>query len=118
MNRISASGLALVMLSATLLVSGCGSSGGAPMLGRTPMSGAKTVTIKGFRYHPADLTVSPGTNVTWVNQDRAPHTVTGKGLNLDDLTSGRRSAFTFRRKGTYTYVCSFHPFMRGRVVVR
>ena len=109
----------LVLAPAALLLGACGSSEEkkSPAASGTTASATKTVTIQDFRYRPAELNVSAGTKVTWTNRDRAPHTVTGKGIDLDDLTSGRSASFTFDMAGTYAYVCSFHPFMKGRVVV-
>lgn len=77
---------------------------------------AATVTIRDFKYGPA-LHVATGTAVTWVNRDSAPHTVTGPGLKLGTLAKGQRRSFTFSKAGTYSYVCLFHPFMHGTVVV-
>ena len=57
----------------------------------------------------------------WANADPAPHTVTstdGAALDSPRLGQGGRYAFTFRRAGTYAYLCAVHPSMRGRVVVR
>lgn len=79
---------------------------------------AKAVAVRDFKYLPTPLTVSVGTKVTWTNEDSAPHTVTGDGLKLGDLMKGGAKSFTFTKAGTYAYVCEFHPFMKGTVVVR
>src|SRR5580765_3750962 len=34
------------------------------------------VSIDNFSYSPAELTIRPGTRVTWTNHDDVPHTVT------------------------------------------
>ena len=34
------------------------------------------------------------------------------------LDSAGRFTFTFRRLGTYHYICSVHPYMHGEIVVR
>lgn len=102
---------------ALLALAGCG--GGGHTTTTTPTAtktAASVVTIKDFKYG-APLKVAAGTKVTWVNTDNAPHTVTGPGLKLGTLTKGQRKSFTFTRKGTYDYVCDFHPFMHGEVVV-
>jgi plastocyanin len=78
------------------------------------------VTIDNFNFTPAAMTVSAGTKVTWVNKDDVPHTVTSddklfgsRALDTDDTFS-----FTFQSPGTYTYYCSVHPKMTGKVVVK
>jgi len=78
------------------------------------------VKIDNFSFLPQDITVAPGTMVTWVNQDDIPHTVTStadlfksKPLDTDDKFS-----FTFDKSGTYEYHCSIHPKMTGKVIVQ
>jgi plastocyanin len=78
-----------------------------------------SATIDNFTFAPAQLTVKPGTTVTWRNEDDIPHTVASasrlfksKALDTDDSFS-----FTFTAPGTYEYFCSLHPRMTGTVVV-
>ncbi|WP_236572824.1 cupredoxin domain-containing protein [Streptomyces sp. GS7] len=80
---------------------------------------ANQVAIAGFAFSPSTLTVSKGTTVTWTNEDRAPHTVTGSGgLNSPTLWGGDSYTFTFKTAGTFSYGCDIHPFMHGTVVVK
>ena len=76
-----------------------------------------TVDIKAFKYAPATVTVKAGSRVTWINHDTAGHTATFKGLDTDRLEKGDRKALTFETPGRYRYVCAFHAFMSGEVVV-
>jgi YVTN family beta-propeller protein len=82
------------------------------------IGGAK-VSINNFTFTPAEVTVAPGENVTWINDDGAPHGleypdgVKGTDLLLPGASFSRR----FDRSGTFDYVCSVHPYMTGRVVV-
>ena len=77
------------------------------------------VTIDNCTFAPAALSVKVGTTVTWKNQDDIPHTVVSAGkfkskaLDTDDSFS-----FTFNKAGTYSYHCSVHPRMTGKIVVR
>jgi len=100
----------LLTLPLAALLIGCGSAHKD-----TTATKAATVPIKSFKFGPA-LHVAAGTTVTWVNDDNAPHTVTGRGISLT-LKHGQRGSFTFSKPGTYAYVCQFHPFMHGTVVV-
>ena len=86
-----------------------------------PMSGDVTVTIDNFAFGAGAVTLAPGSTVTWVNQDDAPHTVVaddGKSFRSKVLDTGDRFSFTFDQAGTWTYFCSVHPHMTGKVVVK
>ena len=89
-----------------------------------PTAGARsktmTVSIKGFAFNPPNATVAPGTTVTWVNDDQAPHTATANDGAFDSgtLQPGQSYSFVFDKPGTYAYICDLHPFMKGSVVVR
>ncbi|MFA5967275.1 MAG: PQQ-dependent sugar dehydrogenase [Patescibacteria group bacterium] len=77
------------------------------------------VSIKNFAFSPATLTIPVGTKVTWKNEDAMLHTVTSQG-NFDsgNLTQGKEFSFTFNTKGTFSYICTLHPFMKGKIVVQ
>ena len=119
----------LAASAATVLLVACGggdSSGGDSM---APGSNAETqppavagnqVAIKGFAYSPVDLTVSQGTAVRFTNEDSAEHTATAEGSGFDTGTieRGQTKTVKLERPGTFTYVCSFHPFMHGSITVK
>ncbi|MEN3270883.1 MAG: hypothetical protein V7646_7777 [Pseudonocardia sp.] len=77
-----------------------------------------TVAIAGFAFVPAAITVSPGTTVTWRNNDSAGHDVSGGPLHSPLLSQGGTWSYTFATPGTYRYICSVHPNMTGTVTVR
>jgi plastocyanin len=79
---------------------------------------ASTVSIAGFAYVPAAITVPAGTTVTWRNNDSAGHDVSGGPLHSPLLSQGATWSFTFATPGTYSYICSIHPNMTGTVTVR
>ena len=78
-----------------------------------------TVRINGMRFEPQNLTVKPGTKVTWVHGGQMPHTITGTadGPRSSTLYNGQQYSHTFGEKGLYTYSCSLHPSMTGSVTV-
>jgi len=98
---------------------------GAPFATLALAAGAPAATsadleIAKFVFAPKEITVAPGTKVTWVNRDEVPHTVASsdrsfasKGLDTDD-----RFEHTFSTEGDYSYICTVHPFMTGVVHVR
>jgi len=79
------------------------------------------VTINGFAFMPASITVPVGTRVVWTNQQpQVPHTVTSDTAGLFDsgtIQTGATFAFTFNQVGTFAYHCNIHPNMHGTVVV-
>ncbi len=79
------------------------------------------VGIRGLLYVPSPVTVSPGTTVRWVNEDRALHTVTSEGsggpLASEELGRGDTYEYTFRKPGRYDYYCVVHPFMKSGITV-
>jgi plastocyanin len=98
----------------------------AAMLISVPAASAQdkmTVSIQDFFFDPGQLTVAPGTTVTWVNEGEAPHTVTstdGKELDSATLQPGDTYSFTFKDDDageTYAYHCSIHPQMTASVKV-
>jgi len=78
-----------------------------------------TVAIDGTAYVPPTLTVARGTAVTWENRDPFPHTVTSAG-NFDSgsIAAGARWRYVASKPGRYEYVCTFHPNMKGTLVVQ
>jgi plastocyanin len=83
-----------------------------------PASGDQ-ITIDGFAFAPATLTVKAGATVTWTNRDEEPHTVAASDGSFRSPGMGTGATFThtFANAGTFNYVCSIHPMMHGSVVV-
>ena len=92
------------------------SSGSAP----APASDGQAIAIKDNTF-PKETDVSPGTKVTWTNDDDVAHTVTsmhGGPLKSGTLDKGASYSYTFSSPGTYAYYCSVHPDMKGTVTAR
>jgi plastocyanin len=79
------------------------------------------VKIDNFSFGPAALTVPVGTTVTWTNRDDIPHTVVStddpKTFKSKVLDTDEKFSYTFSKPGTYSYFCSIHPKMTGKVIV-
>ena len=58
--------------------------------------------------------------MTWTNRDDIPHTVVSddKVFKSKVMDTDEKFSFTFEKPGTYSYFCSVHPKMTGRVVVQ
>lgn len=77
-----------------------------------------TVTIEGMQFQPATVTVKAGDTVVWRNKDLVPHTATAAGkFDSKSIAPGGQWSWTAKAKGRQDYVCSFHPTMKGTVVV-
>lgn len=80
------------------------------------------VTIQSYAFSPSSITVKAGTKVTWTNKDSVAHTVTSDSGSADTFNSGDINqdatySYTFNTVGTFTYHCTFHPSMLGKVIV-
>ena len=78
------------------------------------------VRIDNFSFGPPELTVAAGTTITWTNRDDIPHTVVSsdKAFKSKVLDTDEKFSSTFRTPGTFSYFCSIHPKMIGKVVVQ
>jgi plastocyanin len=78
-----------------------------------------TVSIQDFFFEPDQITVAPGTTVTWVNDGEEPHTSTADDGMWDSgtLQPGESFSFTFDEPGSYAYFCEIHPDMTATVNV-
>ena len=109
--------LVLVVVVAMTSMTGClGSNNQGP-----PPSG-NTVDISNFAFVPANMTVSVGTTVTWVNQDSVTHTVTSDlnspvPFDSGNLAPGAQYSRTFTTAGVYHYHCTIHPYMVAVIIV-
>ncbi|MGZ5227705.1 MAG: cupredoxin domain-containing protein [Burkholderiales bacterium] len=78
-----------------------------------------TVVIEGVVFVPETLTVRAGDTVTWINKDPFPHTATAQDRSFDsrDIPANKRWKYTARKAGSFPYVCTLHPTMKGTLIV-
>jgi len=78
------------------------------------------VEIHNMKFNPPTLSIAAGTKVTWVNEDSSPHTVTDKGkvFRSAGLDTKDSFSYTFESPGEFTYFCTIHPMMTGKIVVK
>ena len=93
---------------------------GAAALTAAVAASPATVSIDNFNFSPMTLTVAAGTTVTWTNNDDIPHTVRAVdgSFHSKALDSADSYSFTFAKPGVYSYFCSVHPKMVGKVIVK
>lgn len=78
-----------------------------------------SIAISNFTFKPGDLHIKAGTRVTFRNEDDIPHRIAAvdgsfasKALDSDDQAS-----FTFKTAGVFSYFCTLHPRMQGKIIV-
>ena len=88
-------------------------------------AGEETIRIDGSQFDPPELTISVGTEVSWVNADSFGHTVTEgtDGTPVDDpiidedIAQNATVSVTFDEPGTYEITCRIHPSMQMTITV-
>src|SRR4051794_32431858 len=100
-----------VLVSAPCLAQDASNAGAGPVA---------TVSMDHNTFTPGEITVVPGTTVTWVNNEVMPHTVVdvNKEFRSKTLVKDAKFSFTFTTPGDYSYLCSIHPNMKGKVIVK
>jgi plastocyanin len=107
----------LVLLALVLPLSAACSSSGDTSSSAAPAGGG-AVGIADFKFTPATVNVPVGGSVVWTNNDTQQHTATSSGnFDAGAIQPGKSATVDFPTAGSFTYICSFHPFMTGTVVV-
>jgi plastocyanin len=108
---------AILLMAAALAAMPAASRAGEAI--RTAAAAPAAVEIKNLHFVPDKLTIAAGTTVTWKNEDNNPHTVTDRGrvFRSAGLDTGDTFSYTFTAPGEFTYFCTIHPMMVGRIVV-
>jgi plastocyanin len=78
------------------------------------------VSMKDIKFNPGTVTIKAGGKVTWTNDDSVGHDVTADDFESGSpggIQGGSTYSHTFKKPGTYDYVCSVHPGMKGSVKV-
>ena len=85
-----------------------------------PENGEVLIVIENFVFVPSEITVTPGTRVTWINKDEAPHTATSvdKKFNSGGMDTADKFSVVFNDKGEYPYFCALHPHMKASITVK
>ncbi|MDQ3737840.1 MAG: cupredoxin domain-containing protein [Actinomycetota bacterium] len=79
------------------------------------------ITIMGFAFEPAEISVPVGTEITWTNEDSARHSVIsddgGGPFESEEFENGESYTAVVEEEGTFPYVCGVHPDMSATVTV-
>src|SRR5215218_5282226 len=104
--------------------------GGGPAGGGPTINIIEGAAVQGSPdYDPDDLTAKKGDEVTVVNQDTVPHTVTSgtgatdpnsaKSFDTSIINGGESATISLAQvePGQYDYYCMIHPYMTGKMTV-
>lgn len=117
-RNLSLASATLVLLSVTIAVF---AFRGRP---QSPQSNVVTVEIRDYKFVPETVTVHQGDTVEWKNEDTVLHTATADGqaqkpaFDSGSLSKGATWRYVASTKGTYNYICTFHTYMKGQLVVQ
>jgi plastocyanin len=116
-----------VLLPLVIGLAACGGGGAtsAPAASQGGGTGGgdtgETVSMANTQFSPSELTIAPGTTVTFTNT--SGHTVT-EGSNgeavadpIVDEQGGADVTVTFEEPGTYQITCKIHPSMNMTITV-
>lgn len=77
------------------------------------------VKMERVTFAPAEVTVHVGDSVEWDNSDIVAHTATSKEGGFDvNVVPGRKGSSVMKTAGMFSYVCRYHPNMKGQIVVQ
>ena|SRR5690349_14057312 len=79
------------------------------------------ITVANMQFSPQTLTVRRGDRIVWMNKDLFPHTATADSKVFDSqqiVSEGSWAYVVDAEPGHYAYSCTYHPTMKGKLVVR
>ena len=79
------------------------------------------VTVNDEKFEPADITVAPGTKVTFQNTSQnAPHSAKAEDGSFDTgyIMPGATGEVTMPNAGEFQYFCEPHPWKKGTIKVQ
>ena len=85
---------------------------------QTPGAVGRGCGMKNMKFSPATIEIKKGNTVEWKNDDITPHTATSAAFDSGSIASDAGWRHTFTQAGSFPYYCTFHPEMKGTVVVK
>ncbi|MFZ0918400.1 MAG: cupredoxin family copper-binding protein [Candidatus Udaeobacter sp.] len=76
------------------------------------------VAMKNMKFSPATIEIRKGDAVEWKNDDITPHTATSAVFDSGSIASDAAWRHTFTEAGNFPYTCTFHPVMKGTIIVK
>ena len=112
---------AIGALGLSLAMAACGEGPGetqGPATPSAPKAAGTTIDMVDLAFKPRALTIERGQTVTFRNRGKVTHNAKGKDFFSKVVEPGGSYSHTFRRAGTFAYICTFHPGMKGTLTVR
>ena len=81
---------------------------------------AHVIVIDAMEFKPRTLEVRVGDTVTWTNKDMFPHTAVSSkpAIKSPEIGSGKSWSMVVRSRGDFDYICTLHPTMKARLIVK
>ena len=76
------------------------------------------VAMKNMKFSPTTIEIKKGETVEWKNDDITPHTATSGTFDSASIAPEASWRHTFTETGSVSYICTFHPEMKGTVIVK
>ena len=76
------------------------------------------VAMKNMKFSPATIEIKKGNTVEWKNDDITPHTATSATFDSGPIASDAAWRHAFTQAGSFPFTCTFHPEMKGTVIVK
>jgi plastocyanin len=94
-----------------------------PKITLVPQTTRTVIYIRNNTFSPLELTVLPGTGITWVNDDTVAHSVKTTGIHAGMFNSGEFIPtaswdYTFGEVGMFEFIDPNYPDMKGTIVVK
>jgi plastocyanin len=117
-STLSRTGWQWQAMPSALLLCVCASAALGADAGARPASHA--VVIEAMKFSPEIIEARAGDTIVWSNKDAFPHTVTAENHGFDSKAIAPDGSWKFKAavKGVFPYICSFHPTMKGKLVVK
>jgi plastocyanin len=111
---------ALLATLAVLALTGvaCGGGGGSDCTSQNATTLTGTLTVKDFAFNPDCFSVASGSTISVANEDFRGHNFTVEDTDVAvRLLPGETGEATAPAPGTYDFECTFHPGMKGTIIV-
>jgi len=78
-----------------------------------------TIVIDKMKFGPVPAVLHKGDAIVWVNRDFLRHSATAADHSFDaDLPPNSKARTVLNKTGAISFVCRYHPGMRGVLQVR
>lgn len=104
---------AFAAMTSGLVLASCSSSTSYGGGGGCTPTATQVCMVSNLTFSPANLSITHGTTVTWMNGDAIQHTATSSSSSTEAFSSGQMAggatySHTFNTAGTYHYYCQNH----------